>query len=264
MAWYIGSPQVEILLGTGDGGFVVGPGLGSPGGVLQATVGDFNGDGVADLVSVESFSSVVSEWFGSLAKVSQTALFEATVPGGGIHRVLADYHGTATLENSSSNFVSVAGTKIPTKTALEVTSIQATSSEGAAGLSLQQTFTVNMIKDGKNVALSNGRPLIAVPSNVGPRTMPDYDALAAQGIYHLDGEGIFGIRVWAGTAADPFFIDLGATFDSLNYRAGTGVEALTPAQDADDQMNSAPNSVAGFNVNTIAIEGRTIGACQNR
>jgi hypothetical protein len=128
---------------------------------------------------------------------------------------------------------------------------------GAAGLSLQQTFTVNMIKGDRNIALTNstGSPLIAVPSNVGPRTMPNYDNLAAQGIYNLEGrDDASDIRVFAGTAADPFFIDLGATFDSLNYRAGTGVEALTPEQDADDQLNSAPNSVAGFNVNTIAIE----------
>jgi hypothetical protein len=126
--------------------------------------------------------------------------------------------------------------------------------EGAAGLSLQQTFTVDMIKGDRRIALTSDSPLIAVPSNVGPRTMPNYDALAAQGIYELKGSGVSDVRVWAGTAADPFFIDLGATFDSLNYRAGTGVEALTPAQDADDQLNSAPNSVAGFNVNTIAIE----------
>jgi Domain of unknown function (DUF4331) len=129
--------------------------------------------------------------------------------------------------------------------------------EGAAGLSLQQTFTVEMVKGDRHTALRNitGSPLIAVPSNVGPRTMPDYDALAAQGIYNLEGrDGASDIRVFAGTAADPFFIDLGATFDSLNYRAGTGVEALTPTQDANDQLNSAPNSVAGFNVNSIVIE----------
>jgi len=129
--------------------------------------------------------------------------------------------------------------------------------EGAAGLSLQQTFTVDMIKHDRHTELTNtsGSPLIAVPSNVGPRTMPDYDALAAQGIYNLQGrDGASDIRVFAGTVADPFFIDLGATFDSLNYRAGTGVEALTAAQDANDQLNSAPDSVAGFNVNTIAIE----------
>lgn len=135
--------------------------------------------------------------------------------------------------------------------------ITSLSGPGAAGLSLQQTFTVTMIKDGRTIDLRNttGSPLIAVPSNVGPRTMPDYDALAAQGIYELQGrDGASNIRVFAGTVADPFFIDLGATFDSLNYRAGSGVEALTSAQDANDQLNSAPDSVAGFNVNTIAIE----------
>jgi hypothetical protein len=127
---------------------------------------------------------------------------------------------------------------------------------GAAGLSLQQTFTVTMIKEGRIIPLTDasGGQLIAVPSNMGPRTMPNYDALAAQGIYSLRGPGVSNVSVWAGTAADPFFIDLGATFDSLNYRAGTGVETLTSSQDADDQLNSAPNSVSGFNVNTIAIE----------
>src|SRR5580692_9765875 len=128
---------------------------------------------------------------------------------------------------------------------------------GAAGLSLQQTFSVEMTKGNETISLTNtnGSPLIAVPSNAGPRTMPDYNALAAQGIYNLQGrDGASNIRVFAGTVADPFFIDLGATFDSLNYRAGTGVEALTAAQDANDQLNTAPDSVAGFNVNTIAIE----------
>ena len=62
------------------------------------------------------------------------------------------------------------------------------------------------------------------------------------------------IRVFAGTVADPFFIDLGAAFDSLNFRPSAGGGVLSSAQDADDQLNSAPNSVAGFNVNTIAIE----------
>src|SRR3984885_3213647 len=43
--------------------------------------------------------------------------------------------------------------------------------EGAAGLSLQQTFTVNMIKGDRNIELTNtnGSRLIAVPSNIGPR-----------------------------------------------------------------------------------------------
>src|SRR5579863_7923722 len=134
--------------------------------------------------------------------------------------------------------------------------ITSLSGPGAAGLSLQQTFTVNMVKGSRNIALTNaeGSPLIAVPSNVGPRTMPNYDSLAAQGIYSLEGSGASDIRVFAGTVADPFFIDLGASFDSLNFRMGAGGGVLTAAQDKDDQLNTAPNTVAGFNVNTIAIE----------
>lgn len=127
---------------------------------------------------------------------------------------------------------------------------------GAAGFNLQQTFTVDMIHRGKVTRLTNaeGGALIAVPSNAGPRTMPNYDALAAQGIYNLQGNGASDIRVFAGTVADPFFIDLGAAFDSLNFRMGAGGGVLSASQDKDDQLNIAPNTVAGFNVNTIAIE----------
>ena len=42
----------------------------------------------------------------------------------------------------------------------------------------------------------SGQTLFAVPSNAGPRTMPNYPALAAQGIYDLGNN----IRVFAGTA----------------------------------------------------------------
>ena len=71
-----------------------------------------------------------------------------------------------------------------------------------------------------------------VPSDVGPRTMPNYDALAAQGMYDLGG----GIKVFAGQRDDPFFIDLGAAFDTLNLRS-PGTDMLS-----------------GFNVNTIALQ----------
>lgn len=135
--------------------------------------------------------------------------------------------------------------------------ITSLSGPGAAGLSLQQTFAVSYTRNGHSFELSNadGNPLIAVPSNAGPRTMPKYDALAAQGVYSLKGnDGISDIRVFAGTVADPFFIDLGAAFDSLNFRTSAGGGVLTKAEDANNYLNLAPNAVAGFNVNTIAIE----------
>lgn len=120
---------------------------------------------------------------------------------------------------------------------------------GSEGLSLRQTYTVTMIKNGRARRLGQGKTLFAVPSNVGPKTMPDYQTLFNQGINALGG----GARVFAGTVDDPFFIDLGAAFDSLNFRMGIG-GVVSSSVDADDKNNYAPDAVAGFNVNTIVLE----------
>ncbi len=156
--------------------------------------------------------------------------------------------------------------------------ITALDGPGSEGLGLRQRYSVVMVRtddvdddedddeDGDDRRRrSSARPaqitrttlasgLIAVPSNVGPRTMPDYPTLATQGVRSLAN----GLRVFAGTVEDPFWIDLGAAFDSLNFRAGafpSGVPGvLTDAQDADDTRNFAADAVSGYNVNAIAIE----------
>jgi hypothetical protein len=134
--------------------------------------------------------------------------------------------------------------------------ITALNGPGSAGFSLRQTYTVTMVVNGVRTVLSRpgGGNFLAVPANVGPRTMPNYAALAAQGIFNAGN----GIKVFAGTADDPFYIDLGAAFDTLNLRSGafpSGIPGvLTPAQDADDTQNYAPDNVSGYNVNVIAIE----------
>ena len=101
---------------------------------------------------------------------------------------------------------------------------------GSEGLGLRQTYSVTMVRGSQRTVLANG--LFAVPSNVGPRTMPDYEALAAQGIYDLGD----GARVFAGQRDDPFYIDLGAVFDTLNLR------------------DPGTDMLSGFNVHTIALE----------
>ena len=128
--------------------------------------------------------------------------------------------------------------------------ITALTGQGSQGLSLSQTYTVTMVTKHGTQQIGGGQTLFAVPTNVGPRTMPDYNALMAQGIYSLPN----GITVFAGTVADPFFIDLGAAFDSLNFRMAVGGGVLSPSVDADDHNNYAPNTLAGFNVNSIVLE----------
>jgi len=127
--------------------------------------------------------------------------------------------------------------------------ITALSGPGSEGLGIRQSYTVTMIRNGKVHDMTSGKTLYAVPSNVGPLTMPNYNALFQQGVYQLKDN----IRVFAGTVDDPFYVDLGAAFDSLNFRMGVG-GILSPQVDGDDTHNYAPDAVAGYNVNSIVIE----------
>lgn len=132
--------------------------------------------------------------------------------------------------------------------------ITALDGQGSQGLGLRQRYSVRVVDANGQVIFDTstdggGRPLIAVPSNVGSRTMPDYDALAAQGIFDLGG----GVRVFAGQRKETFYIDLGSTFDTLNFRRNPPV--LTDAEDANDAVNPfGLNDFQTLNINTIAIE----------
>ena len=133
---------------------------------------------------------------------------------------------------------------------LGIPPITALDGPGSEGFSERQTYTVRMVTKDHDEQINVGQTFFAVPTNVGPRTMPNYAALRQQGVYPLAN----GIRVFAGTVSDPFFIDLGGFFDSLNFRMAAGGGVLSSTVDADDLHNYAPNAVAGFNVNTIALE----------
>jgi hypothetical protein len=126
-----------------------------------------------------------------------------------------------------------------------------TGSQGA-GITTQQTYTVTMIKNGEATPIlnRNGSPFYAVPANAGPRTI-NYADLYAAGTYH---ETNLGVSVFAGTVDDPFFIDLGGTFDSANLRAGpSGIPGVMTGSDTENG-NFAADTVSGFAVNTIAIQ----------
>jgi hypothetical protein len=88
----------------------------------------------------------------------------------------------------------------------------------------------------KSARIAKGVPV--VPSNIGPKTMPDYASLSAQGVRSLSGGG----KVFAGQTDDPFFVDLGTTFDSINFRSGTG------------NQGGGKDDVAGYNTNAIALQ----------
>jgi Domain of unknown function (DUF4331) len=143
---------------------------------------------------------------------------------------------------------------------------------GAAGMARIQRYTVTELRGcdftrkgpkrcDSRTTLFDGQARATVPSNVGPRTMPDYASLRQKGIYADAGTGI---RVFAGQSGETFAIDLGAVFDTLNLRVENAaviagvrppLPVQTAAEDADDLANPyGVNAFSGFNVNTIAIE----------
>ncbi len=76
------------------------------------------------------------------------------------------------------------------------------------------------------------------PSNAGPKTFPDYNAVAQEAIEPVRGGG----TTFAGQRDDPFFFDLGAGFDTLNIRNGTGNEG------------GGKDDFAGFNVYSTVLQ----------
>src|SRR5208283_2795311 len=68
--------------------------------------------------------------------------------------------------------------------------ITALDGPGSEGLTRRQTYTVTEVRHGQRTELFKGQTLVAVPSNVGPATMPDYPALAALGTYSDAATGI--------------------------------------------------------------------------
>src|SRR3954453_6149630 len=111
-------------------------------------------------------------------------------------------------------------------------------------LNVRQHYNVTRLGYGKNGRLRSAkliaRNLPVVPSDIGPKTMPNYEALANEGIKSLTGGG----KVFAGQRDDPFFVDLGQTFDSINFRPGVGT----------GNQGGGKDDLAGYNTNSIVLQ----------
>jgi hypothetical protein len=100
-----------------------------------------------------------------------------------------------------------------------------------------QTYSITRVdaKTGpKGQLIHDG--LTTPPSNIGVRTTPNYEKLAAEAIHHLPNGG----KVFAGQRDEGFYIDVGAIFDTLNLHSITDKGGV--------------DYTAGFNVHSIAIE----------
>jgi hypothetical protein len=106
-----------------------------------------------------------------------------------------------------------------------------------------QNYTVSRTVKGKTTRI--GRNLRCPPCNIGPRSTPDYPALAAAAVHRLGS----GETVFAGQRRDGFYVDLGAIFDLADLRPFSELHLLPP-------KFSVPgvNSLTNSNVHSIALQ----------
>jgi Domain of unknown function (DUF4331) len=98
-----------------------------------------------------------------------------------------------------------------------------------------QRYTVTRIANGRSRIVARG---VTPPNNIGPRSTPNYRSLVQKRVYKLAGGG----QVFAGQRDDAFFGDIGAIFDLLAFRKGTGAEG------------GGKDFFAGYAVHAIALQ----------
>jgi hypothetical protein len=98
-----------------------------------------------------------------------------------------------------------------------------------------QRYTVTRIASGRSRVVARGS---TPPNNIGPRSTPNYRSLVQKAVHRLAGGG----QVFAGQRDDAFFGDIGAIFDLLAFRKGTGAEG------------GGKDFFAGYAVHAIALQ----------
>ena len=110
----------------------------------------------------------------------------------------------------------------------------------------RQRYTVTQIAGFGSAATRTvlGSNLLMPPDNIGPRSTPNYETLAAQAVYNLSG----GARVFVGQRDDPFFVDVASIFDLLGLRPFNSAHLLPLANSA------GVDTPGGFNIHTTSIQ----------
>ena len=136
-----------------------------------------------------------------------------------------------------------------------------------SNLNVVETYTVKVIRPGHSTEFitnaSGGSKVFTKPTdNIGCKSFGDagsgtnclnddstpgasYDTYAKQFIYNVNIPGCTGEgRLFVGQRKDPFVVNLGETFDLVNYAHPVG-EAFA---------NTQPNSIGGKNVTSLILE----------
>jgi len=119
-------------------------------------------------------------------------------------------------------------------------------SPGDTDFNITQYYTVTQKIGSAAPTVLFGNQLM-VPDNVGPRSTPNYAALAAQFV-RTSGSGANQIKEFTGQRDDPFYVDVGSIFDLAGLRPFNAAHLI--------QLPNAPgiDTLAGYNTHITAIQ----------
>ena len=124
---------------------------------------------------------------------------------------------------------------------------------------VSESYTITLVRGDRRTGMgtpitdaATGSMSFAKPfDNIGAKSIPNYAAYANSFIHDINIPGCNTPgRVFVGQRADGFVVNLGETFDLVNIKYPVQELAPNPAT----ARNLAPNSLAGFNVTSIALE----------
>ena len=111
---------------------------------------------------------------------------------------------------------------------------------------VRQLYSVTKVLGPRRTGATSvlGADLPTPPVRIGPRSTPDYAALAGAAVNDLGA----GVKTFAGQRGEGFYVDLGSIFDLGALRPFQNLHAIP--------LPAAPgvNGTKGFNVHTIAMQ----------
>ena len=186
--------------------------------------------------------------------LDDNALYEISVDntGSGKANLTFQFRFTTTTQGLA---VPVGGKSIP----VPLINIGPVSAGNTGAQNVAQTYTITLVAGDRRggtampiVNSTTGSASFAKPlDNIGNKSIANYAAYAGSFVYPITIPGCSGQgKVFVGQRQDPFFLDLGGTFDLVNYHYP--VEQLVPA--GMNTRNFGSNTLAGFNVTSLALE----------
>ena len=182
------------------------------------------------------------------------ALYEILIDntGGGTESLTFQFRFTT----SDSGLAVMAGTKsVP----VPLSNIGALSATSMSAQNVAESYTITLLRGDRRTGMGSqitdaetGSTTFTKPfDNIGAKSIANYAAYANSFIHNITIPGCsMPGRVFVGQRADGFVVNLGETFDLVNIKYPVQELAPNPAT----ARNLAPNSLAGFNVTSIALE----------